>query len=139
MDWMNQNPANSLMQLMQWVQANLPAPQQFDPEGSGYDEVLANELRTMWPLTTPKPSKYEGEVVRNEESFDAWVWHPELDEYVKHGASRDPRTGRILKGRKSETYHLTEAREKEMGGIIYRGKDGYYYSQKKMSERKKDK
>jgi hypothetical protein len=49
----------------------------------------------------------------------------------KHWSSRNPETGQILKGRKHETYHLTEKGEAEAGYEIYKGDDGKYYSRKK--------
>jgi hypothetical protein len=43
-----------------------------------------------------------------------------------HWPSRVPSTGRLLKGRKHETWHKTVSGEKKMGYEIYKGKDGYY-------------
>ena len=48
-----------------------------------------------------------------------------------HWQSREPKTGRLLKGRKHETWHHTVQGEKEAGYEIYKGKDGHYYSRKK--------
>ena len=45
--------------------------------------------------------------------------------------SRDPKSGRILKGRKHETFGETIKGESEAGYEIYKGKDGLYYSRKK--------
>ena len=44
-----------------------------------------------------------------------------------HWPSRDPKTGMLLKGRKHETWHLTEKGEEESGYKII-SKDGRYYS-----------
>jgi len=48
-----------------------------------------------------------------------------------HWASRNPKTGQILKGRKHKTFYLTEEGEKKAGFEIYKGKDGKYYSKQK--------
>lgn len=99
----------------------------FDPEGSGYDMESALHLIKEFPLTIPKPSKYMGDVIRNEGAFEAWQWHPEVNDYLKHQASRDPNTGLLLKGRKHKTWPLTVQGETDAGyQIIF--KDGRYYS-----------
>ena len=103
----------------------------FDPEGPGYDEKTAAELNKLYPLTMPKPDRegqYEGETLSNEGAFSAWVWHEDEGEWAKHGSSRDPRTGLLLKGRGHETFHKTIAGEKEAGYEITKGKGGRYYS-----------
>jgi len=46
-----------------------------------------------------------------------------------HWPSRDPRTGQILKGRKHETFSLTEQGERDSGYRISRGDGGRYFSQ----------
>ena len=48
-----------------------------------------------------------------------------------HWPSRDPKTGRILKGRNHPTFDKTIAGEDAAGYEIYKGEDGMYYSQKK--------
>jgi hypothetical protein len=46
-----------------------------------------------------------------------------------HWPSRNPRTGRIYKGRRHPTWHKTVEGEKKQGLEIYKDKkDGYYYS-----------
>jgi hypothetical protein len=45
-----------------------------------------------------------------------------------HWASRNPKTGQILKGRNHKTFHLTEEGEKAAGYEISKGDDGKYYS-----------
>ena len=45
-----------------------------------------------------------------------------------HWASRDIKTGQILKGRKHPTYHKTVEGEKKAGYIIFKGKGGRYFS-----------
>jgi hypothetical protein len=112
---------------------SVPEPQAitqaFDPEGEGYDTATGERLAKEAPLTLPKPDKFEGEVVANEGAFQAWVWHPELNDYLKHDSSRDPKTGLILKGIKHETFGETIKGEQDQGNEIYRGEDGRYYSQ----------
>ena len=48
-----------------------------------------------------------------------------------HWSSREPKSGRILKGRKHKTWNKTVKGEQKAGYEIYKGKDGYYYSRKK--------
>lgn len=103
----------------------------FDPEGSEYDEATARELIQLMPLFMPKPTEYMGDELTEDNAFEAWVWHPELNDYVKHGGSFDPRTGMMLKGMRHESIQLTKDREEELGNEIYKGKDGRYYSRKK--------
>ena len=100
----------------------------FDPDGSGYDNRIADELIKLAPLNVPKPKKYEGEVIRDGDSFQAWVWHPELKDYRIHGSSFDPRTGMLLKGKKNKTFHLTKQEETRRRNIIVKREDGRYYS-----------
>ena len=88
----------------------------FDPEGSGYDDATASELIEMNPLTIQRPNKYVGDTVANEGAFQAWVWHPEKNDYVKHSSSRDYRTGLLLKGKKHETWDKLLRGEEEAGG-----------------------
>ena len=45
-----------------------------------------------------------------------------------HYPSRVPETGQLLKGKKHPTFHLTQKEEKKLGNIIFKGKDGFYYS-----------
>lgn len=103
----------------------------FDPEGSGYDEEIGAELSALNPLTIPKPKKYQGEVVKDEDSFQSWIWHPELNDYKKHSGSRDFRTGQMLKGKKHKTWDLAMQGEDEAGYQVFKGVDGKYYSQKR--------
>ena len=48
-----------------------------------------------------------------------------------HWASRNPKTGMLLKGRKHKTWPLTVEGEKKAGYKIQKDKDGRYYSQPK--------
>lgn len=48
-----------------------------------------------------------------------------------HWPSRDPLTGRLLKGRQHPTWNLLEQGEEEAGYEIYKGEDGKYYSRPK--------
>ena len=100
---------------------------EFDPEGSGYDEEAGERLAKKYPLTRSKPKEYEGDAV-NTDSYHTWVWHPEVKDYKRHGSSLDPESGKVLKGRKHPTYHLTEKEEKRRGSQIFKSKDGRYYS-----------
>ena len=45
-----------------------------------------------------------------------------------HWPSRCPSSGQILKGKKHQTWTLTEEEEKKVGYTITKGKDGKYYS-----------
>lgn len=100
----------------------------FNPESGGYDWRTGRELSRLYPLTIPKPKSYQGDIL-DTNSFEAWVWHPELNDYKKHGGSLDPRTGMVLKGREHPTYHLTLETEKELGNTIIK-KGVRYYSTK---------
>jgi len=99
----------------------------FDPEGSGFDERIGDELIKLAPLNVSKPKKYQGDVVKDGNSFQAWVFHPEVG-YRLHGSSLDPRTGMVLKGRKHKTWHLMEQEEMRRGNMIIKKDDGRYYS-----------
>ena len=100
----------------------------FDPEGDGYDAKTADMLIKKYPLTEPKPDVFIGDEIGNEDAFERWVWHPELGEYKKHGASFNPETGMLLKGLKYSTFYLTKAEEDRRNNEIYLGKDNRYYS-----------
>ena len=100
----------------------------FDPEGSGYDHKTANELKKLYPLTLPRPQEFRGEVVADTNSFEAWIWHPERGNYLKHSSSRDPRTGMMLKGRKHDTFEKAVESDLKLGYELQKGKDGRYYS-----------
>ena len=107
----------------------------FDPEGSGYDEEIGNKLKEKWPLIIPKPKEYQGDYVTQEDAYEAWVWHPEANDYKRHGGSLDPRTGMVLKGRKHSTYYLTEEAEKKLGNKIIKKGDRYYSIKGAQGER----
>lgn len=116
----------------------------FDPEGDGYDHKRAAELMEKYPLTIPKPegrpAKGESWSRRNPEAFSSWEWHDKSEGYkeegwFEHGASRDFETGRILKGRKHDTYDKTVQGEGDAGYEIYLGEDGRYYSRKKSESK----
>lgn len=49
-----------------------------------------------------------------------------------HWSSREAKSGLILKGRGHKTWNLTVEGEKKAGYVIYKGKDGRYYSRKKV-------
>jgi len=106
----------------------------FDPEGSGYDEVTGAELVSIMPLTMAKPkTKPAGPVPEefNEGAFEAWVWHPEENDWVKHKGSIDPRTGMLLKGMKHPTVKEAIKFEASQGREFVKKKDGRYYLQDK--------
>jgi|TARA_R100001530_G_scaffold123763_1_gene91800 hypothetical protein len=117
---------------------------EFDPEGTGYDELTAEELRQLAPLPAMSKPTWRGDVgdevvytdpKTGETSFEAWVWHPKTEReeegWYVHGSSRDPRTGQLLKGRKHRTWKQLEEREAELGNIIYKDPgSGRYYSSK---------
>ena len=49
-----------------------------------------------------------------------------------HWPSRSPKDGRLLKGRRHKTWHMTEKGEKEAGYSIYKDpKSGFYFSKEK--------
>jgi len=76
----------------------------FNPEGSGYDMDFAK-------ASGMKPSKQsDGKL---------------------HWSSREPNSGRLLKGRQHPTWDKLVDGEKRAGYKIYKAKDGYYYSKKK--------
>jgi hypothetical protein len=109
----------------------------FDPESGGYDEVIGRMLKKKYPLIIPKPpipdDPTQGQTVAQDTyAHEAWVWHPEdkekklKAEWVKHQASFDPDTKRLLKGMKHETIDKTLAGEKGHSEI-YKSDDGNYY------------
>ena len=98
----------------------------FNPNGSGFDEETGGRLAGKYPLTIPKPSEYQGDILQND-SFQAWVWHKDLGEYKLHGSSLDPKTGMVLKGKNHPTWNLMEEEETRRGNIIV-FKNGRYYS-----------
>ena len=99
-----------------------------------YNNELAAELSELYPLTMPKPAgpPMEGEptTVLNEGAFNAWVWHPELNDWKIHGSSLDPRTGEVLKRPGHPTWDLMIQEEEKLGNKIIE-KDGKFYSVKK--------
>jgi len=50
-----------------------------------------------------------------------------------HWPSRDPKTGKMLKGRKHETWDKAVQADKEQGYVLKQGKDGSYYSEKDVN------
>lgn len=48
-----------------------------------------------------------------------------------HWPSRAPNSGQLLKGHKHKTWHKTVEGEKKAGYVIYKGKNGKYYSKPK--------
>ena len=114
----------------------------FDPEGSGYDNVIAQQIIDNSPSSIDKPPKPripvygaksypEFEEVANKGDFAGWVWHPEKNDWLLHKGSFHPKTGRLLKGMKHPTISETFEEEAKLGNEIVKRKDGYYYSQPK--------
>ena len=98
----------------------------FNPDSSGFNEDTGTRLAKEYPLTIPKPSVFQGDVLQND-SFQAWVWHKDLGEYKLHGSSLDPKTGMVLKGKNHPTWNLMEEEEIRRGNTIIK-RDGRYYS-----------
>jgi len=113
----------------------------FNPESGGYNEDIGRFLKNKYPLRIPKPPipddpTKEITVEQPEEELgyahEAWVWHPEdkekglKGEWLKHQASFDPVTGRLLKGMSHPTIDRTLAGEKGKSKIS-KGPDGHYY------------
>ena len=86
------------------VLANLEESKKFDPEGSDYDYMGALAGGTK-PAMNPVDNKL-------------------------HWGSRDPVTGRVLKGRQHPTWNLMVGEDKELGYEIIKGTDGRYHSVK---------
>ena len=107
---------------------------------SNYNNKLAEELRKLNPLTMPKPTgpPKEGEptTVFNEGAFDAWVWHPELNDWKIHGSSLDPRTGEVLKKPGHPTWYLMVREENKRGNKIVEINGKFYSVSAKDSVRK---
>ena len=106
----------------------------FDPEGSGFDERAGARLRKEMPLTMDRPmTKPAGPVPAeaNEGAWEAWVWHPEENDWAVHGSSFDPDTRRLLKGINHPSIKKTFEEEERLGHEIVKRKDGYYYWQPK--------
>ena len=110
----------------------------FDAEGKDYDKVTGRELDKLYPLTIDKPKnppkKNEPTTIYStdedgNQSFSAWVWHPEDNSWKKHSGTLDPRTGMLLKGKGAgESFRLGEEEEKKRGRKFVKGEDGRYYS-----------
>jgi len=112
--------------------------EKFDPDGPGYDEETADELRRLDPLTMPKPTRppkdpSKGASRANEGAFESWQWHPEAGDWKRHGGSRDRRTGQGLKGRAHTSFGKYLKGEKAAGYTITKDpKTGRYYSHPKQ-------
>lgn len=106
----------------------------FDPESDGYDEATGAELAELMPLTMPRPmTKPAGPVPDefNDGAFEAWVWHPEENEWAKHKGSIDPRTKMLLKGMKHPSIQEAIEYEASQGREFVKRDDGRYYLQDK--------
>ena len=118
----------------------------FNPDSSGYDIETAKELMELYPLTIPKPNRsgrFDRETIGQDDAFQAWVWHGEENDWVRHGGTLDPRTGMYLKGmaknapKDSEAYKSMrlgiEEEESRGNKVIF--KDGRYYSAPSLTEK----
>jgi hypothetical protein len=76
------------------------APEEFDPEGDGYD------------MKTAKEAGLESK--------------PVDDDDRPHWPSRDPRTGMLLKGRKHKTFDLGVEEDKKLGYRMEKRGSRYY-------------
>ena len=118
---------------MNWKERKLglhPVPYKFDPRGPSYDFKTAEKLKKEFPLTAPRP-KFDPKNPVYEvstDSHEAWVYHPEVKKYLRHGSSLDPRTGMLLKGLNYSTMDKTIAAERARGNEIVEGKRGRYFS-----------
>ncbi len=104
-----------------------------------YDEKRGKELDKEFPLTMEKPNnppsakelalsrKNNEQIVRkNEGAFSAWVWHADDNEWVRHGSSVDPSTGRILKKPWHKTFMEEVKASKKLGNVFIRQPEGWY-------------
>jgi len=92
----------------------------------------------LYPLTIKKPKgppkKGEPTTVFSidedgNQSFSAWVFHPEDSSWKEHGGTLDPRNNMLLKGRGAgESYRLGAAEEKRRNRKFVKEEDGRYYS-----------
>jgi len=106
--------------------------EKFNLRSSKYDEKTRTELQKLFPLTAPKPTDppVDGaNEVSNEGSFDAWVWHPELNDWKVHGGSIDPRTNMVLKGTNHPSFSETKKAEYKRGNEFFE-KDGRLFTRK---------
>lgn len=108
----------------------------FDPEGSGYDSETAKEYIEKYPLRIPKPTEYQGDYVREPGgAFQAWVWHKELNDYLRHSGSlvpNGPNEGMVLKGIKGSTIQATKDAEEANNSEIIKAANGRYYARKRL-------
>lgn len=108
--------------------------EKFNLRSSKYDEKTRKELQKLFPLTLPKPTEPPVDGVNeisNEGSFDAWVWHPELNEWKVHGGSIDPRTNMVLKGTNHPSFNKTKESEYERGNEFFE-RDGRLFTRKQL-------
>ena len=81
-------------------------------------------------VNKPIPFDPEGQGYDYQSAMTAGI----LPDETGHWASRDPRTGLLLKGRSHETWNKTLTGEEEAGYEVYQGEDGRYYSRQKALE-----
>ena len=117
----------------------------YEPEGSeekAFEEVITQLEAGAGGGEEPveEPPKIEEPTLGGEEEpavFDSEG--PEFDyegaraagltpDASGHWPSRDPKTGRLFKGRGHISWHKTVAAEEELGNTIIKGDDGRYYS-----------
>ena len=105
------------------------------------DEMVSKKDQRRYRRADKKIEKAKGtkreQKVRDKYGYDykaAAAAGIERDE-TGHMSSRDPETGRILKGAKHPTIYKTKKFEKALGYKIRIGKDGKMYSVKKKNNK----
>ena len=97
---------------------------------AGVNSVEKTPISSIFPSTKPEQSTFNPEGSGYDMEF-ALKQGLKRDPITGHWPSRDPKTGRLLKGLKHESWDLLVKGEEEEGHVIYKGEDGYYYSQPK--------
>ena len=153
LQWAKENSANSRNELYNFLKSKGVE----DPEKLGYPKrktkFEGGEISEDYPVPNVKkePSEminkatgqpYESEMERLGFTEGGDVFDPEGAgyDYVTaekydlkpdksgHYPSRVPETGQLLKGKNHPTFHLTKQEEDKLGNIIFKGKNGSYYS-----------
>ena len=120
----------------------------FDPESDGYFERIGNHLNAERPLEDATKPPHGGiGPIQQTNANQAWVWHDDEQDWLKHSGSVTNRIDLlgpqlesevralygddvylVLKGRGHDTYGLGVQGEKDRGYDIEKGPGGYYYS-----------
>ncbi len=113
--------------------ATKKAVTKWNPESNKYFERRGMELKNKYPLRIPKPpipdnpTEKQPDVVQEDSyAHEAWVWHPEEKDWIKHQASFDRDTDMLLKGMAHKTIQNTLDGEENISEIFI-GSDGHYY------------